>query len=281
MKTSLCTISFRHQLVSFGDLVRLASRLQFDGIELWGTHAQQLYENERVTAWDHLQRLHASGMGISMVSDYLDISPQADRQAVLDKCQRLISLARWFGTPRVRTFAGQLGSRDVPAAERPLYAENLHRLCELCGEQGVYLLLEMHPGTLTDTVESALDLLRMVNHPALKINLDFLHVWEGGTDPVEGLRKLEPWVMHYHMKNITDRSHLGVFAPHNVYAPSGSRTGMVPLREGVVDYRPILEAIRETDHYASLEWFGPDPARVLAEEMQWLREELPVAMAGA
>ena len=36
MKYSLCTISFRHQLISFTDIVQFAYENGFEGIELWG-----------------------------------------------------------------------------------------------------------------------------------------------------------------------------------------------------------------------------------------------------
>lgn len=47
MKYSLCTISFRHQLISFTDIVQFAYKNGFEGIELWGIHAQNLYTQER------------------------------------------------------------------------------------------------------------------------------------------------------------------------------------------------------------------------------------------
>ena len=37
MRIALCTISFRHHLVSIGELARFARGHGFDGIELWGS----------------------------------------------------------------------------------------------------------------------------------------------------------------------------------------------------------------------------------------------------
>lgn len=42
MRLALCTISFRHHLVSIGELARFARGHGFDGIELWGVHARNL-----------------------------------------------------------------------------------------------------------------------------------------------------------------------------------------------------------------------------------------------
>ncbi|MCT7654813.1 hypothetical protein MBH78_08675 [Oceanimonas sp. NS1] len=47
-------------------------------------------------------------------------------------------------------------------------------------------------------------------------------------------------VDYFHLKNVSERARLGVFAPGNVYAAAGCRQGMVPLFEGCVDYRDFL-----------------------------------------
>ncbi|MFF0827142.1 sugar phosphate isomerase/epimerase family protein [Brevibacillus sp. NPDC003359] len=274
MKLSLCTISFRHQLISFAQIVRFAHRHHFDGIELWGIHAQHLYDHDRVEVEEQLQLLKAQGMSITMLSDYLDIATSSGFARLLEKAKRLIALAKWLNVKQIRTFAGQKASKDVGPDERVRYVHHLQILCEMCQEHGIQLLVETHPNTLTDQMSSTLALLQEVNHPALKVNLDFLHVWESGADPLDSYDQLKPWVAHYHLKNIISSDHLPVFAPHNVYAPNGDREGMVPLSEGVVDYGPIVEKIADTDLFASIEWFGHSPQRVLVDEVEWLRKAM-------
>ncbi|MBO8164012.1 MAG: sugar phosphate isomerase/epimerase [Brevibacillus sp.] len=271
MRYALCTISFRHQLISFADIVHFARRHGFDGIELWGIHARHLYQDDGERTREQLQFIRKNGMSISMISDYLDISPSADRRQTLEKCTRLIQLAEWFQTRRIRTFAGQKPSGSVTPLERRQYVDNLRFLCDLCKQHHVHLLVETHPNTLTDSLSSTLRLLEEVSHESLKVNLDFLHLWESGDDPLESFTRLKPWVEHYHLKNIASAEHLQVFQPHNVYAPSGRRSGMVPLKHGAVNYREILEQIEQTEHFASLEWFGLNPLRVLSDEVKWLR----------
>ncbi|MDF2670573.1 MAG: 3-dehydroshikimate dehydratase, partial [Paenibacillus sp.] len=132
MKISLCTISFRHQLISFSDLVSFAIKERFDGIELWGVHALSLYECERENTPRQLQRLQEHNSCISMISDYLDISSDRDTGAALEKCAQLIEAAKWFGVNRIRTFAGHKASKDVSVKERKQYVSRLRDLCELC-----------------------------------------------------------------------------------------------------------------------------------------------------
>ncbi|MFE6137227.1 sugar phosphate isomerase/epimerase family protein [Bacillus sp. NPDC057893] len=270
MKYSLCTISFRHQLISFTDIVQFAYENGFEGIELWGTHAQNLYMQERETTERELDFLKDKNLEVTMISDYLDISLLADFQKTLEKCEQLVTLANWFNTNKIRTFAGQKGSEDFSEQERKEYVKRIRMICDLFAQHNMYILLETHPNTLTDTLPSTLKLLEEVNHPYLKINLDFLHIWESGADPVDSFQRLKPWIQHYHFKNISSAEYLHVFEPNNVYAAAGSRIGMVPLFEGIVNYDEIIQEVSDTEQFASLEWFGHNAKDILKEEMRAL-----------
>lgn len=270
MKYSLCTISFRHQLISFTDIVQFAYENGFEGIELWGTHAQNLYMQERETTEREIDYLKDKNLEITMISDYLDISLLADFQKTMGKCEQLVTLANWFNTNKIRTFAGQKGSEDFSEQERKEYVKRIRMICDLFAQHNMYILLETHPNTLTDTLPSTLKLLEEVNHPYLKINLDFLHIWESGADPIDSFQRLKPWIQHYHFKNISSAEYLHLFEPNNVYAAAGSRIGMVPLFEGIVNYDEIIREVRDTDHFASLEWFGHNAKDILKEEMRAL-----------
>ncbi|OPD55508.1 sugar phosphate isomerase/epimerase family protein [Bacillus thuringiensis] len=270
MKYSLCTISFRHQLISFTDIVQFAYENGFEGIELWGTHAQNLYMQERETTERELNFLKDKNLEITMISDYLDISLSADFEKTIEKSEQLVVLANWFNTNKIRTFAGQKGSKDFPGQERKEYVKRIRKICDVFAQHNMYVLLETHPNTLTDTLPSTIELLEEVNHPNLKINLDFLHIWESGANPIDSFHRLKPWTLHYHFKNISSADYLHVFEPNNVYAAAGSRIGMVPLFEGIVNYDEIIQEVRGTDLFASLEWFGHNSKEILKEEMKVL-----------
>ncbi len=129
-----------------------------------------------------------------MISDYLDISLSADFEKTMEKSEQLASLANWCNTNKIRTFAGQKRSNSFTKEERQEYVKRIRIICDLFAQHNMYVLLEIYPNTLTDCLDSTLKLLEEVNHPYLKINLDFLHIWESGADPVESYRQLKPWV---------------------------------------------------------------------------------------
>lgn len=281
----LCTISFRHHLASLPELADWARHNGFDGIELWAVHARHLARQPRLDGrW-----IERQGLRIPMVSDYLPLDgSEAD---AIRQTREACHLARHWKAKKVRTFAGPLGSDEVSAHQRKTMTRRLQTLSQCVADEGLSLMVETHPGSLADTVDSTLELLSDIDNPALGINFDVLHVWESGANPLAALKQMASRVHHCHFKNIQQYRQLGVFAPANVYSPAGTREGMVPVMDGACDYRPILAELgnwqsggRSMD--VSLEWFGSDSYRVLKSDLRQLREVLaeqctqPQAVAG-
>lgn len=272
IELSLCTISFRHQLIALPDIARWASQAGFQAIELWGVHAFNLSDQPQLNA-DWLQQL---GLKISMLSDYLPMD--GDERAATVRMRSLCRLANHWGAKKIRTFAGKTASGDITPLQLQSMVRRLRRLSDIAADHDVHLLVETHPGTYADTTPTSAELMAQVSHPSCGINFDVLHIWEAGEDPAESWRILAPYVMHLHLKNIRQRNCLPVFAPHNVYAPAGSREGMVPLFEGACDYRDFfLRLPRDRTYAASLEWFGGFCKKVLLNDCIELHRRVNVA----
>lgn len=105
----LCTISFRHQLVSLPELATWAGATGFDGIELWGVHARHLLQQPGLDGrW-----LQSQGLAIPMVSDYLPLD--GSEQEAIHYTRELCRLARHWQAPKLRTFAA---IRAAPSSTR-------------------------------------------------------------------------------------------------------------------------------------------------------------------
>ncbi|MEB7453111.1 sugar phosphate isomerase/epimerase family protein [Lysinibacillus sphaericus] len=269
MKLSICTISFRHYLHSIDQLADFAKAQGFQGIELWGVHAKNLADDLHYGAdW-----LRSFGLETSMLSDYLPLD--APISEMMAETERLSTLAERWGTNKIRTFVGKKGSSDTSKKEREELTFRLELLCDYLESKGQYLLVETHPNTLTDNLPSTMQLLEETNHPRLRVNFDVLHVWESGINPIIAMEQLRAYILHFHFKNIASRTQLDVFAPHNVYAASGSREGMVPLFEGVIDYGEFLAEVDSTMEIdASLEWFGSNVKSVLTKDIHDVKKAL-------
>jgi 3-dehydroshikimate dehydratase len=272
MKLSICTISFRHQLTSIDQLVGWAKANHFQGIELWGVHAKNLSEQPSYGKdW-----LNGFDLATSMISDYLPL--QGPETQAYAKVQQLCLLAKHWGASKLRTFAGNKGSHEVDEPERQDINRRLQNICDWASAHDITIIVEIHPGTLADSMASTTRLLNDVNKENLKINFDVLHVWESGADPIAAFQLLKPEIEHFHLKNIRSKAELGVFSPPNVYSASGSRDGLVPLFDGAVDYREFLEYLMQQPdqkfHHmdASLEWFGDHCKKTLSEDRYQIQQ---------
>jgi 3-dehydroshikimate dehydratase len=258
VKYSVCTISFRHHLISLEYIASWAKAHNFDAIELWGVHAKNLRQPLGFTP----ECLAEQDLSVSMVSDYLPLN--GDKDISLASAKSLCKITRSWGAKKLRTFSGSKPSAEVSVEERAACTQRLREYCKIAEDHGIYLVVETHPNTLADTFESTLKLIEEVNHPALRLNFDVIHVWEMGSDPIFSLNQFAPLIEHMHFKNITQRKFLNVFHPANVYAPAGTREGMTPLFNGEYNFEQFLAYLMKDPSMpwenmdASLEWFGPD-----------------------
>ena len=262
MRISLCTISFRHHLLSIGEIARFAHGSGFDGTELWGIHARNLSRAY------HAEWLAGFGLRVPMLSDYLPLDAPPDE--LVERMAEFCRLARNWRASRLRTFAGAKGSASASPEERAQVVSGLRLAAAYLSDHGLRLLVETHPGTLADSTASLLRLIEEVDHPALKVNFDALHVWESGDDLMAAHDSLADHIDYYHLKNVRGRSDLAVFAPANVYASSGRRDGMTSLLEGALDYGPFLESL-PAHAEASLEWFGDSCFSILPADLAKVR----------
>ena len=260
---SLCTISFRHQLISIEQVADWARAQQFHGLELWGIHARNLAQQPE---YDE-QWLASFGLYTAMISDYLPLD--GDPHQAKAKAGILCECASHWGTRKIRSFAGQLASNAVSSEQRKAMVRRLQQLCDQLADYGCELLIETHPNTLADTAASTRQLLQEVDHPALKLNFDVLHLWEAGDDPLTVYQEFKPFIKHFHLKNIRERHLLPIFSPANVYSPAGVRDGMVSLFDGEFDYSTFLTHLATDIHMeASLEWFGTHVKEVLKQDRE-------------
>lgn len=281
MNLSICTISFRHQLISMEQIVSWAQHNHFQGIELWGIHAKNLSDQPNYNKnW-----LNSYGLTATMISDYLPLA--ISEKDIFYKVQLLIRLAKHWGAKKIRTFAGEKGSADTSNHERRELVQRLKLVCSWLAQHDMQLIIETHPNTFADSVASTELLFSEVNHDNLKLNFDVLHVWESKANVINALERLRPHINHFHLKNISSADFLHVFNPPNVYSASGSREGMTPLFEGAVNFKEFIEYLH--DHSdpelatidASLEWFGHNCKNTLMRDrylvQQLKQQELKTA----
>jgi sugar phosphate isomerase/epimerase len=112
--------------------------------------------------------------------------------------RRVLDSALELGAPSIRVWPGVKGSADVDEAGRWAVIEDLRRIAEMAGQVGVRVATEFHGSTLTDTNESASQLLVEVDHPNLHTGWQ-PHNGEATADCVEGLQAVAPRLDNIHV----------------------------------------------------------------------------------
>jgi 3-dehydroshikimate dehydratase len=154
-----------------------------------------------------------------------------------------------LGAPRIRVWAGQHGSAAEP--DRRAVVDDIARVAALAASDGVTVCLEYHANTLTDTLESTVDLL--VEVPAVR------PYWQPpiGGSPADALVAVE------------------TLRPVTAHVFTWSDTGVrLPLADGEALWRPVLSTM---DYgYALLEFVRDDDPAAFAEDaatlLRWLDE---------
>ena len=246
MKIGLCSITFRKHSVD--EVINFAKAAELDGIE-WGGDVH-VPPGDLELASSVREKTRAAGLTIPSYGSYYRCTegtgPFAD---VLDT-------ARELGAPVIRVWAGAKGSANATADDRRDVAERLRRDVLAAAESNLTVALEYHGGTLTDTRESAHQLLQEVGHPNLKL------YWQprtGGTfeNDIPELEAALPVLAHVHVFH---------------WGPGGGGDRR-PLLEGAEDWRRYLDIIRqaEGDRYLIFEFMKEDSPEQLQEDAKVLR----------
>jgi inosose dehydratase len=193
--------------------------------------------------------------------------PSPDRYGTVEII-KAIRLAHLLGVRQVittelepKTDFGRSLSRD-----QMLFAirEKLYEPVLWAEELGIDLLLEPH-GQLTDTVHGMAAILDGLGHEdTVGVNLDTGNSWLGGGDPHEFVKTFGARIKHVHWKDMSaewEPKRGTIF---------GCGMGTIPLGDGVVGVRQIVEALMEIgfDGPTTLEVAGVENVKLSTERLR-------------
>ncbi|WP_052112227.1 sugar phosphate isomerase/epimerase family protein [Knoellia subterranea] len=185
----LCSVTLRH--LSTHAVVDAARTAGLRRIE-WGADAHAPpHDPGAVTNARELTE--AAGLMVASYGSYwrAGVSPA-------DEVLPIVRAAAALGAPRIRVWAGDVGTDRADDDTWNRVAAALREACRIARDHGVELALEFHPNTLTDSVDSTLELLDRVGDSTLRT------YWQPRIDEevapaVEGLRRLLPHVAAVHV----------------------------------------------------------------------------------
>jgi sugar phosphate isomerase/epimerase len=158
------------------------------------------------------------------------------REALEDLKRHISSaLALDSGTMRI-TASGAHYTPELEAQFARDLDPMLREAVRAAEDQGVILAIENHGDFNADAL---LRLLDRIGSPNLRVTLDAGNLLRVGDDPVEGSRKLAPYVAATHVKDL-------VLEPSS--SPASPSYLCTPIGKGIVDFPSIVEHLRSAGY---------------------------------
>ena len=156
----LCSVTFR--ALSPAAIVELCSETGLRAIE-WGADVH-VPPGELRLAREARELTVAADLVIPSYGSYLR-APTAG----MEELAGVLRTAGALGAATIRIWPGRHGvpSSAYTGAEREAVASAIRAWAVRAADEGLTLSLEYHPGTLTDSLPSALELMTAVDHPAV------------------------------------------------------------------------------------------------------------------
>ncbi len=188
-------------------IVRHLSSLGFDGVELTvlshhTTALEKLDDNERrripKLLADHNLQLPAIAGHVSLMDD-----DSASHAANLERLKRTIDLALdWAtadGPPVIDTTAG--GQPEDWETKLDMLVERIQEAADYGHSQGVTFAIEPHVGSIIDTPDRMLEVIKRVGSDAVGVNFDISHFNVMGIGIEESVSAMAPHARHTHVKD--------------------------------------------------------------------------------
>ncbi len=198
-RSALCAYSYREALkagtMTYHDLVNVAVETGIDGLDLtvyWfpSTSDQFLAPLRR--------HAYQAGVNIYSISVRTEMTRARaeDRQSELAQTCHWVDVAQRLGAGHIRVFGGRTPAGKTEDEAAGWVVETLKAAADYAAPRGVILGLENHGG-ITERADRILEIVRRVDSPAVRINLDTGNFRENVYPQIE---KLLPYAANVQLK---------------------------------------------------------------------------------
>ena len=182
-----------------------------------------------VEIWDwsnkDLRALAATGAEFSSMTGYLrgDLTTTEGRAELLATAKQSLEAAELIDSPRLNLHGTGLGEGGIPVIPHEIVtgedwvhaAETLRQVADLGAAAGRTFVLENlnlavdHPGTPFARADDTLAVVRAVDHPNLRLNLDLYHAQIGEGNLIELVTEALPWIGEIQVADVPGRCEPG------------------------------------------------------------------------
>ena len=243
------------QPTEFG--LRKTKEIGFDSVDIF-VDPLEIDIRERRAIKDECDRLELPIVSLACVAvGLIDFNPSVQRFH-RERVEAYLDLAYEYQARNVLLVLGEyLWNREVipPEEQWSTAVVQVRQLGNYASGLGLEIALELEPFRLSllRNVETMIQFLDDVDHPAVKANIDISHLVLSGVEPTE-LRRLRGRAAHVHLSDCDGKMH-----------------GDLPPGRGVVQFEPYLREIKalEIEGAISIELeYSPEPERIV----EWVTE---------
>ena len=239
----LVSITFRK--LAPVQVIELVQRAGLKSIE-WGGDIH-VPHGDLERAKEVRRQTEAAGLEVAAYGSYYRLGKSAHEGLEFTD---VLNSAVALGASRIRVWAGAKPSAEADEAYRSEIASEAIRIAGQAAAAGVGIAYEYHANTLTDTNESAQELLDRTDHPNITT------LWQPPGDQsaeycLEGLKAVLPRISNVHVFD---------------WWPTNKDRNL--LEAGTERWKPYLDTIRSTgrDHHLLIEFVkDDDPENFLAD----------------
>lgn len=189
--TGLVSVTFRE--LSPSEIIDLVVEAGLDGIE-WGGDVHVPHGDIK-RAKEVCKMTRDMGLIIPSYGSYYRTAWDHSQNPPFET---ILETALALETPCIRVWAGNIASSDADELWWEKVIEDSRRIACMADREGVNVAFEYHGGTLTDTNDSAIKLIKRVGHSNIK------SYWQPPIDQninerTEGLSRILPYLAHIHV----------------------------------------------------------------------------------
>lgn len=191
INTGLVSVTFRKLKVN--EIVQLVKKAGLVGIE-WGSDVHVPYGNLKCARETYDITVEA-GLQIASYGSYYRVGCSASEQVDFEN---VLETAVTLNAPLIRVWAGDKPSINVDQSYWESVIEDSRRIGSMAQSVGIKIAFEFHSGSLTDSRQTAIKLLHLINHP------NVYSYWQPSAEfsqeeRVTSLKELEHWLSHIHV----------------------------------------------------------------------------------
>lgn len=247
VKSGLVSVTFRK--LKPREVVDLVAKAKLAGIE-WGGDIH-VPHGDKALAREAAKMTKDAGLKVAAYGSYYYAGTEGSPtfEAVLDSALEL-------GAPLIRIWAGKKSPAEAAAADRKKVVDDSIRIAEIAAKRKVALAFEFHNNTLTETTESAMQLLTEIGSANVRTYWQ-PHSKDALAGNLLSLDTVLPWLAHVHCYQ-------------------WDANVRQPLEQGESEWKQYLARIRKAagDRYVMIEFVKDDSPEAFLRDAATLRKWL-------